>query len=102
MKTPRERYLNDANYHALVNHLESFIELANYTPSELREACILACINYESKKFSNVDKLIKPEVIGALKTLEDYTNTECERQYEYASVNYQRLKIVGFTLAISE
>ena len=69
-----------------MDHLESFIELAKYTPSELREACILACINYESKKVSSVDKL-NPEVIAALNTLEDYTNTECERENEYASVN---------------
>lgn len=47
MKTPREKYQNDPEYNRLVKMLEGFIHHARFTPSELREACILACINYE-------------------------------------------------------
>ncbi len=49
MKTPREKYMNDPEYHRLVDMLESFVERAQFTPSELREACVLACINYEMR-----------------------------------------------------
>ena len=49
MKTPREKYMNDPEYHHLVVMLEQFIERARFTPSELREASILACINYEMR-----------------------------------------------------
>lgn len=49
MKTPREKYMNDPEYHSLVQVLESFIERAQFTPSELREAAVLACINYEMR-----------------------------------------------------
>lgn len=49
MKTPREKYMNDPDYHNLVNTLEQLIEQAGFTPSELREACVLASINYEMR-----------------------------------------------------
>lgn len=49
MKTPRDKYMNDPEYHHLVNHLTSLIERAHFTPSELREACVLASINHEMK-----------------------------------------------------
>jgi len=49
MKTPKEKYMNDPEYNRLVSTLESFIEQARFTPSELREACMLASINYEMR-----------------------------------------------------
>ena len=49
MKTPREKYMNDPDYNRLVNMLETFIEQARFTPSELREAAVLASINYEMR-----------------------------------------------------
>jgi hypothetical protein len=49
MKTPHDKYLNDPEYHNLVKTLEAFIEQARFTPSELREACILAAIHYERR-----------------------------------------------------
>jgi hypothetical protein len=49
MKTPRDKYMNDPEYHHLVCMLEQMIEQARFTPSELREACVLASINYEMR-----------------------------------------------------
>ena len=45
--SPKEKYLTDNEYHALVDYLESMIHRCQFTPSELREAAILASINYE-------------------------------------------------------
>jgi hypothetical protein len=39
---PRERYLRDAEFHALVDQMRIFIRNCQYTPTELREAAILA------------------------------------------------------------
>jgi len=50
MKTPREKYLNDPHYHALVDSLVTLITQCEMTPSEVREAAILACIIYEENK----------------------------------------------------
>jgi len=71
MKTPREKYMNDPEYHALVNMLESFIERAQFTPSELREASVLACINYEMRHVR--DKTIDPRTMEALRVLDEFT-----------------------------
>jgi len=46
---PRERYERDPSYRALVDSLMSAIHQAQYTPTELREAVILAAIRYEER-----------------------------------------------------
>lgn len=68
MKTPRERYNHDPHFHQLVDLLESFIERAEFTPSELREAAILAAINHEYRH-AHRNRII-PEVQHALGVLE--------------------------------
>ena len=47
MKTPEQKYMYDPDYHMLVDLLESFIYRNQYTPSEMREAAMFACIKYE-------------------------------------------------------
>jgi len=70
MKSPREKYMNDPEYNHLVQLLESFIERAMFTPSELREACVLASINYEMRHIRNVQ--IDPRVEESLRILDDF------------------------------
>ena len=67
LKSPRERYLNDPEYYRLVNMLEGLIEQAAFTPSELREACVLACINYEMRHVRTIR--IDPKTEEALRLL---------------------------------
>lgn len=45
--TPDERYVRDAMFHHLVDYLRASIEQAQYTPTELREAVILAATHHE-------------------------------------------------------
>ena len=59
MKTPTEKYANDPSYRHLVDMLTALIDQAKYTPSEIREACMLACIRYEHCR------RIRPVVISA-------------------------------------
>lgn len=47
MESARQRYQNDPAYKQLVDMMEHFIHRAEFTPSEMREAAILASINYE-------------------------------------------------------
>ena len=54
MLSPEERYINDVEFHALVRLLEAFITNAQYTPSEMRDAVILACIHYEMNHWRSV------------------------------------------------
>lgn len=50
MKTPKERYYNDPHFAALVNMMVAHIEKCDYTPSEMREAAILASIIHEQMR----------------------------------------------------
>jgi len=75
MKSPKDKYMNDPEYHHLVNTLEKLIEQARFTPSELREACVLASINYEMKHIR--DHNINPKVMNAFVTLDKFI----ERRY---------------------
>ena len=47
MKTPEQKYMHDVEYRILVDLLENFISRNQYTPSEIREAAMFACIKYE-------------------------------------------------------
>lgn len=71
MKSPREKYMNDPEYHQLVNMLESFIERAQFTPSELREASVLVCINYEMRHVRSTT--IDPRAAEAFRILDEFT-----------------------------
>lgn len=77
MKSPREKYMNDPEYHHLVRTLEDLIESARFTPSELREACVLASINYEMRHFR--DQHIPMEIDKALRTLDEFTTRTMNR-----------------------
>jgi hypothetical protein len=44
MMSPRERYCNDPAFNSLVKALASQIKNCHFTPTELREAVILAAI----------------------------------------------------------
>ncbi len=50
MKTPEEKYLHDPHYKALVDSMMKMIRAAEFTPSEVREAAIYACIRYEQMR----------------------------------------------------
>ena len=63
--------MNDPEYNHLVNVLESLIESARFTPSEMRKACILASINYEMRNIR--EKNIDPRVKDAFRVLDEFT-----------------------------
>jgi len=50
MRTPRQKYDNDPRYHNMVDTLEKMLHEAYFTPSEVREMAMLACINFEFRK----------------------------------------------------
>lgn len=52
MLTPRERYLIDPLFHTLVETIYQTIEKCQFTPSELRDAVMLAAIMHEERNTS--------------------------------------------------
>lgn len=49
MRSVEDRYMNDPMFHRLVDMLESLLVQAQTTPTEIREACMLAQMHYEEK-----------------------------------------------------
>ena len=75
MKSPQQKYLNDPNYHMLCDILENNIRQAQFTPSEVRECAVLACIHYEERQLRK-NILVPTDVILALDVLADYRKRE--------------------------
>lgn len=75
MKTPREKYYNDPEYAALVKSMVSYIHQCKYTPSELREAAVLASILYYERQAHHTIILSKEEA-EALTTLDKWVDSE--------------------------
>lgn len=74
MKTPREKYLQDNHYRTLVDTMRSVIEQGSFTPSEIREAAILASIMYEETHIRQI-KIINPEIEKVFEGLHAWSNT---------------------------
>lgn len=75
MRSPQEKYLHDPEYRQLVDILEAEIHRARFTPSEIREAALFACIRYEmhERRYGTATPL---SVHRALKTLDEFARTE--------------------------
>jgi len=78
MISPKEKYMYDPEYNNLVRTLESFIEQVRFTPSELREACILASNNYEMRHVREYS--MPPGVEHAFETLDNFVSKKNRRQ----------------------
>ena len=74
MLTPREKYISDPRYRAFVDMIESYLHRADFTPSEVREIAILACINYECKNLHHYRYPV--ELDQCLKKITDWTNKQ--------------------------
>jgi len=86
MKTPEEKYLNDLEYRHLVNTVEALIHEAKFTPSEIREACMLGCIHYEQHR---IRKYFIDEATGqAIDIINKFCNTAGDRP---SGLNRRRL-----------
>jgi len=73
MWTIREKYRNDPVFYRLVNCMVGYIDKCQYTPSEMREAAILASIIYTNRHPPDIRL---PATEDALKVLESFV---CER-----------------------
>lgn len=72
-QSPKDRYENDSQYKQLCDLIESFLHQARFTPSEVRECAVMACIHYEMKHgLRNYLQSVPMQVNDAFKTLSDY------------------------------
>ena len=82
MATPWQRYDGDAQFRQLVDFLIAFLFGAEFTPSELRQAVILASIKHDELRVER--SKISPDAIAAghLRALELWLHKEIDREKE--------------------
>ena len=51
--SPEEKYLHDSRYHTLVDTMEAHLQTCLFSPEEMREAVLMACIHYEVHNMSH-------------------------------------------------
>ena len=61
--TPEERYFCDPQFHALVDTIGAMIERCEFTPTEIREAAMLAAMRHDQRT-------LQPRFLAALKRRE--------------------------------
>lgn len=84
MKTPQEKYFNDLQYKQLVDMLHHCINQAQFTPSEIREAAMLAAIHYESMNFRrHIYSPLDPQLTAAISECEDWANSIRDEKGRY-------------------
>lgn len=77
MKSPKEKYENDINYHKAVDAMEAAIHQGHFTPSEMREMAVLASIHYELRYgLNNYLQSVPLKVNDAFATLSEYRRQE--------------------------
>lgn len=75
MKTPRKKYYNDPAYKALVDVMVSHIEACKFSPSEMREAAMLASIIYEENHV--IPNILRTRIYEkALKTIHEFIDKD--------------------------
>ena len=48
LDSPEARYMRDPAFKTLVDMMQALIQRADYSPSEVREGAMLACIHHEA------------------------------------------------------
>lgn len=76
-----DRYNSDPSYKRMVDILEYEIHNHRFTPSELREAAILACVNYENKRVHHHMIDITPELHARLIEMNNMVNNRDPRAH---------------------
>ena len=74
-RTPAQnRYESDPAFRVLVDHMEANIHAAEYTPSEMREAALLASIHYELRSVRSMVLPLPKDVQDAMACLGKFRN----------------------------
>jgi hypothetical protein len=76
MMTPEEKYLHDPDYKLFVDAIKGQLHRARYTPSEVREMCMLACIMYERERPGGPFEITESALRSLRYNVEPYLESE--------------------------
>ena len=75
MMTIRDKYLSDTQFHALVDTMVAYINQAEFTPTEMRQAAVLASIIYSERHVRRIYPVTR-EMEEALSVFTKYLESE--------------------------
>jgi len=78
MRSPKDRYENDPHYKACVDNMSKMISDCHFSPAEMREMAVMACIHYEINHSFNY-YTVPIKVNQAIKTLSEYRKEQDEK-----------------------
>lgn len=76
MKSMKTKYEKDPEYNRCVQMMEQMIHHGRFTPSEMREMAVMACINYEMNRISPPSFVLTPEIETSLRVLQELREKE--------------------------
>ena len=79
MQTARDRYNNDVTYRRVVDTMTHMLNTAQITPSEMREAAVLASINHESMTIRRWHIDLTPDLHRRLDEMHSMGSTAAEK-----------------------
>ena len=55
--SPEEKYQHDSRYNTLVNTIEAHLHACTFSPEEMREIVLMACIHYEMNQSYHIENI---------------------------------------------
>jgi hypothetical protein len=80
MHTPEQRYRDDPLFRQLVDAMQAWIERADFTPSELRQAAVFASIRHAQTHIRHDRIMLDRDAAMHLRSLEQWCHAEEVRQ----------------------
>lgn len=82
MRKPRDRYQSDSDYKHLVDYMTAMIHKCQFTPSELREASVLASVIYEENRLVSSRVELDQMDVAKIHTLLNETSAMLDKMTE--------------------